>query len=280
MSLSLSPAHLRRYRDVVALLIKYGRGDLVKDSPIVDDPLPHAPAPAVPAEAAELAADLEKLGPTFVKLGQLLSTRADLVPATYLEALARLQDNVEPFSFHEVEAIVAVEIGARISKAFQEFEPTPFAAASLGQVHRAILRSGQAVVVKVQRPGVREVVADDLDALAEVAAVLDAHTAAGQRFQFANIVEELRKSLLRELDYRLEAANLRLMREKLTDFDLLLIPAPIDDYSTGRVLTMEEVSGKKITKLSALRLLEIDGPALAEEHGAARGFRRHAPAAL
>lgn len=265
MSLSLSPAHLRRYRDVVALFVKYGHGDLVKDAPIVDDPLPHAAAPPIPPKAAELAADLERLGPTFVKLGQLISTRADLIPVAYLEALARLQDDVEPFSFNEVEAIVAVEIGARISKAFQEFDPTPLAAASLGQVHRAVLRSGRAVVVKVQRPGVREVVADDLDALAEIAGVLDAHTAMGRRFEFGKIVEELRKSLLRELDYRLEAANLRLMREKLADFDRLLIPAPIDDYTTGRVLTMEEVSGKKITKLSALGALDVDGPALAEE---------------
>ncbi len=265
MALSLAPAHLHRYRDVVALLVKYGQGDLVKDAPVVDDPLPHAPAPPVPPAAAELARDLEKLGPTFIKLGQLISTRADLIPASYLEALARLQDNVEPFSFNEVEAIVAVEIGARISKAFQEFDPTPLAAASLGQVHRAVLRSGQPVVVKVQRPGVREIVADDLDALAEIAAVLDAHTEAGRRFEFTKIVEELRKSLLRELDYRQEAANLRLLGAKLADFELLLIPAPIDDYTTGRVLTMEEVSGKKITKLSALGRLELDGAALAEE---------------
>ncbi len=265
MSLSLSPAHLRRYRDVVALFVKYGRGDLVAGPPIVDDPLPSTAAPTVPPQAAELARDLEKLGPTFVKLGQLISTRADLVPAAYLEALARLQDDVEPFPFEQVEAIVAVEVGARISKAFQEFDAVPLAAASLGQVHRAVLRSGQPVVVKVQRPGVREVVADDLDALTEIAAALDAHTEAGRRFEFSKIVEELRKSLLRELDYRQEAANLRLMREKLADFDRLLIPAPIDDYSTGRVLTMEEVSGKKITKLSALGRLDLDGPALAEE---------------
>ena len=265
MSLSLAPAHLRRYRDIVALLVKYGRGDLMKDSPIVDDPLPHTAAPPIPPKAVELAADLERLGPTFVKLGQLISTRADLIPADYLEALARLQDNVEPFSFNEVEAIVAVEVGARISKAFQEFDPTPLAAASLGQVHRAVLRSGQAVVVKVQRPGVRDVVADDLDALAEIAAILDAHTEAGRRFEFGKIVEELRKSLLRELDYRQEAANLRMLRENLAGFERLLIPAPIDDYTTGRVLTMEEVSGKKITKLSPLGRLDLDGPALAEE---------------
>lgn len=265
MSLSLSPAHLRRYRDVVALLVKYGWGDLAKQAPVVDDPLPFAAPPVAPPEAGELARDLEKLGPTFVKLGQLISTRADLIPPGYLETLARLQDSVEPFSFEQVQAIVSVEIGARLSKAFLEFEPKPLAAASLGQVHRAVLRSGQHVVVKVQRPGVREQVADDLDALAEIADWLDHHTDTGRRFEFAKIVEELRKSLIRELDYRLEAENLRVMRDKLSDFPGLLIPAPVEDYSTGRVLTMEEVSGKKITRLNPLARTELDGPALAEE---------------
>ena len=104
----------------------------------------------------QLAADLEKLGPTFVKLGQLLSTRADLLPLPYLEALARLQDKVEPFSFVEVEGIVSAELGVRLSKAFSEFEPEPIAAASLGQVHRAALRDGRPVAVKVQRPDIRE----------------------------------------------------------------------------------------------------------------------------
>ena len=114
MSLSLKPEHLKRYKQVISLLIKYGHGDLVKDAPVVDDPLEHAPPPSVPAGARELAADLEAMGPTFIKLGQLLSTRADFVPAPYMEALSALQDNVAPFSFDEVEAIVSVEIGARI----------------------------------------------------------------------------------------------------------------------------------------------------------------------
>jgi predicted unusual protein kinase regulating ubiquinone biosynthesis (AarF/ABC1/UbiB family) len=265
MSLSLSPKHLKRYKDVATLLIKYGRGDLVKNGPVIDDPLDQTAPPPVPPEARELAADLEKLGPTYVKLGQLLSTRADFFPPAYMEALARLQDRVEPFPFDQVEAIVNVEIGVRLSKAFAEFESTPMAAASLGQVHRAVLRSGQPVAVKVQRPGVREVVTEDLEAMAEIAEFFDAHTEVGRRFDFTQIVEELRKSLLRELDYRREAANLRLLGEKLQDFERLLIPAPVEDYSSGRVLTMEYVSGQKITKLSPLARLEIDGPALAEE---------------
>jgi predicted unusual protein kinase regulating ubiquinone biosynthesis (AarF/ABC1/UbiB family) len=265
MSLSLSPSHLKRYRDILMLFHKYGRGDLVKKAPVIDDPLPHAPTPPVPPQAKELAADVEKLGPTYIKLAQLLSTRADMMPQAYMDALSRLQDHVEPFPFDQVQAIVAVEIGARLSKAFSEFETIPIAAASLGQVHRAVLRSGQAVVVKVQRPDARQIVSDDLEAMAEIAQLLDAHTEFGSRYHIAEIVEELRKSLLRELDYRLEATNLRLMRDHLAQFKNILVPAPIDDYSTGRVLTMEHVSGQKVTKFSPLVRLDIDGDALAEE---------------
>jgi len=265
MSLPLSPKHLVRYRDVMRLIVKYGRSGLLKDAPIIDDPLEYGPVPPTPPEARELASDLEKLGPTFVKLGQLISTRADFLPPAYLEALARLQDQVEPFPFDQVEAIVTVEIGARLSKAFQHFEAKPMAAASLGQVHRAILRSGQEVVVKIQRPGVREVVAEDLDALAAIAELLDARTELGHRLEFSKIVEELRKSLLRELDYRLEAGNLKMLRAELVRFPRLLVPAPVDDYSTGRVLTMEYISGQKITRLSPLARLEINGAELAEE---------------
>src|SRR5678815_3114375 len=179
MSLSLNPKHLKLYREILRLLVKHGRGELVKDAPLFDDTLEGAPAPPVPAEAKELADDLEKLGPTFIKLGQLISTRSDFIPPAYMEALSRLQDHVEPFSFAEVEAIVAVEVGARLSKAFAEFESTPIAAASLGQVHRATLRDGRRVAVKVQRPNVREQVSEDLEAMQEIAELLDAHTEVG-----------------------------------------------------------------------------------------------------
>src|SRR4030095_3676255 len=106
MSLSLNPKHLKLYREILRLLVKHGRGELVKDAPLFDDTLKGTPPPPVPAEARELASDLEKLGPTFIKLGQLISTRADFIPPSYMDALSRLQDDVEPFSFGEVEVIV------------------------------------------------------------------------------------------------------------------------------------------------------------------------------
>ncbi|HYF37544.1 MAG TPA: AarF/ABC1/UbiB kinase family protein, partial [Prosthecobacter sp.] len=134
-----------------------------------------------------------------------------------------------------------------------------------GQVHYAVLRSGQEVAVKIQRPYVREQVATDLAALAEIADFLDRHTEAGRRYEFGKMVNELRKSLLRELDYRLEAQTMKLMHEKLAQFEKLVIPAPIDDYSTGRVLTMQYVAGSKITKLHPVVRLDYDGAALAEE---------------
>ena len=150
------------------LLIKYGRSDLVSQAGLEDSILPSELASKeASASAEELAADLERLGPTFIKLGQLLSTRADLLPAPYLEALTRLQDQIEPFPYEEVDRIVSGELGVRISKAFADFEPVPIAAASLAQVHLAYLRDGRAVVVKVQRPNIRDQIVDDLDALNE-----------------------------------------------------------------------------------------------------------------
>src|SRR6266850_3098544 len=231
MALSLKPERIKRYKDVVALLIKYGRSDLVQQTDLEIAGGGHGEALTTTAEpkAEELAADLEKLGPTFIKLGQLLSTRGDLLPEPYLEALARLQDNVEPFSPAEVEQIISSELGGRISKLFAEFERDPSAAASLAQVHRATMRDGRAVVVKVQRPRIREQIVEDLEALEQVAEFIDAHTEVGKRYEFSNMLSELRHSLLRELDFQTEAGNLRRLRSSLREFERILIPEPIED---------------------------------------------------
>jgi predicted unusual protein kinase regulating ubiquinone biosynthesis (AarF/ABC1/UbiB family) len=266
MGISLKPQHLNRYRQIAWLFVKYGRSDLVKESGL-DETLAaeQRVSPKEAAKASELADDLEKLGPTFVKLGQLLSTRVELMPRAYIEALARLQDNVEPFAFDEIEKIVSSELGVRMSKAFSDFDVTPMAAASLGQVHRARLRDGRQVAVKVQRPGIREALLEDLDALDEIAEFLDNHTAVGKRYEFCQMLDQFRKSLLRELDYRQEANNLTTIGKQLEDFERIIVPAPISDYSTARVLTMQYVHGKKITDLSPLARMEFDGGALAEE---------------
>ena len=264
--ISLQPERLKRYRDLVWLFVKYGRSDLVKGAG-VDEVLQqriHTGGGNGGPPPQELARDLESLGPTFIKLAQLLSTRADLLPAPYLAALSRLQDKVQPFAFTDVERIVAEELGVRLSKAFLDFETTPIAAASLGQVHRASLRDGRRVAVKVQRPNIREQVAGDLEALAELIGFIDGHTETGRRYEFGKMLEQFRRTLLQELDYRRESENLQVMRRNLQKFDRIMVPAPVDHYTTSRVLTMDYVTGTKITKLSPVVFLDAHGRALAE----------------
>lgn len=265
MAVSLKPERLKRYKDIAMLLIKYGRSDLVNKAALEGLELEEVHDSSVAATAEELAADLENLGPTFIKLGQLLSTRGDLLPPPYLEALSRLQDRVAPFPYEEVEHIVSSELGVRISKAFADFDSAPIAAASLAQVHRAYLRDGGGVVVKVQRPNIREQIIEDLEALAEVAHFLDEHTELGKRYEFENMLVDLRKSLLHELNFTQEANNMIALARNLAEFETIVLPEPIDDFCSTRVLTMDYIPGKKITSLSPLRLLEIDGPGLADQ---------------
>src|SRR4030042_2967119 len=174
MKIPLIPKHLKRYKDIALLLIKHGRSDVVKHAGLQDALELDASVETTTggSKADELAQDLEKMGPTYIKLGQLLSTREDFLPPAYIHALTRLQDKIDPFPFEQVEAIVSGELGVRISKAFSEFEAIPLATASLGQVHRAAMLDGRAVVVKVQRPGIREIIAEDMEEREESAGFL------------------------------------------------------------------------------------------------------------
>jgi predicted unusual protein kinase regulating ubiquinone biosynthesis (AarF/ABC1/UbiB family) len=263
MGLSLKPDHVRRYRDIAVLLLKYRRSELIVSAGLGGSD--GAADDGAAAAGDRLAGDLEELGPTFVKVGQLLSTRADLLPPDALRALSRLQDDVEPFPFEEVERIVAEDLGARVSKAFSRFDRAPLAAASLGQVHRAALRDGREVAVKVQRPNVREQVLEDMQTMDEVADFLEHHTDAGRRIGLKRMIGELRQSLLRELDYRLEAQNMVTIGKNLERFPRIVVPQPVAGYATGRVLTMDYIGGRKITSVSPLVLAEARAPELAEE---------------
>jgi predicted unusual protein kinase regulating ubiquinone biosynthesis (AarF/ABC1/UbiB family) len=254
-------SRLSRYGEFARFVAKYGRADFVTHAGAGQG----AEIQGDVAEAQAFAADLEKLGPTFIKLGQLLSTRADLLPPAYLDALARLQDNVEPFPFEDVERIVQDELGVRLSKAFESFQREPIAAASLGQVHRALLRDGRQVAVKVQRPDVRDRVLKDLDALDEVAALMQRFSAATRSIDATGVLEEFRRTILSELDYQEEARSLLDLSHQLRDFEHIVIPLPIDDFTTARVLTMDYIEGLKITSVSHVEWTEVDGVALGDE---------------
>jgi predicted unusual protein kinase regulating ubiquinone biosynthesis (AarF/ABC1/UbiB family) len=266
--ISLRPKHLARYRDLARLLVKHGRSDIVAsaglDGALLDEDRTE-PAVDESAAAEQLAKDLEELGPTYIKLGQLLSTRADLFSDAYVEALSRLQDSVEPFPFHEVEQIVSEELGVRISKAFASFDPKPIAAASLGQVHRAALRDGRAVAVKVQRPHIRERVRDDLEALAELADFIDKHTEPGRRYRFGRNVGRVSEISATRAglsiggrephDLRSEPPRVRSPPRARADHGLLEL-ASADDGLRARP---KDHSAEPLTRL------ELDGEALGDE---------------
>ncbi len=260
-----------RYVDLVRLLRRYGRSDLVSGAQLdefsLDEPGSGGEGRGSGEEdlARQFAADLERMGPTFVKLGQLLSTRFDLLPPAYTGALARLQDSVEPIPFTVVREVIETELGASIRERFNDVVVSPLASASIGQVHAATLRNGHEVVIKVQRPGVRETVRADMEVLGRLAALADSRTEAGRRFGFGQLLAHFRRSLAGELDYRREAKNLVTFAELTAEYDLLVVPRPVPEYTTSRLLTMDRIEGRKITDIGRLGLLDIDGGAIVEE---------------
>lgn len=247
---------LARTAQILGFLFKYRGAGVFTGLDLDAATLDPGTMPETDGKPEQFVDDLEALGPTFVKVGQALSTRPDMVPAPYLVALERMQDDVAPVPFDEIRAVVEEALGVRLGKVFAQFEETPLGSASLAQVHRATLRDGRMVAVKVQRPGIVDVVRADLDALAALAGKADRMTDIGRRMRFSDWVHEFRRTLLAELDYRAEAENLERFGEHLRGYPELYVPAPLWDLTATRVLTMELVAGTKVTELSGLRRTE------------------------
>lgn len=208
--------------------------------------------------------DLEAMGPTFIKVGQLLSTRADLVPPAYMAALERMQNDVAAIGIDEVRGQIEAELGVRVSSVFLELSETPIGSASLAQVHRGRLRDGREVAVKVQRPGVAEAILEDMEILAALARTADRVTTLGRRLHFADWVHEFSGMLQAELDYRQEADNLERFARHFEHDPRLCVPLPLRDLSGRRVLVMTLVDGMRIADVPDVRRIELDMRGLAE----------------
>ena len=258
-----TPVSLARSAQIIAFLLKY-RGAGVFTGIDIDSAAASMDVEAGEGDPEQFVDDLEALGPTFIKIGQALSTRPDMVPPAYIAALQRMQDEVSPVPFEVVRAVFENEIGARMNKVFASVDETPIGSASLAQVHRAVLRDGREVAVKVQRPFVAEQVRMDLDTIASFADKADRITDIGRRLRFADWVHEFRKTLFAELDYRVEAENLERFAEHFEGYPELFVPQPVRDLCSMRVLTMDLVRGVKVTAISGVRRTEQDMGKLGE----------------
>ena len=251
-------ASLSRYAQIGAFLLRYRKAGLFDELDLdVQEATLAEQAGLVPeGQPEQFVDDLEALGPTFIKIGQALSTRPDMVPPAYMSALERMQDDVAPVPVEAVRAVIESELGARIATLFGSFDDKPLAAGSVAQVHAATLRDGRPVVVKVQRPHIAETLREDLRILERLAGAADRMTEMGRRYGFVDLVGELRHSLAKEIDFELEADNLRRFAINLKPYSRLYVPQPLEDFTTCRVLTMDRVRGIKVTHVPPLRRIE------------------------
>ena len=265
-----SRSHLKRYREIAGALARHGLGyatdslGLARFLPLQKGLLGHTRRHEPYTEAEHVRLALEDLGATFIKLGQILSTRADLVHESYQHELAKLQDGAPPVPTEIIEAMIVAELGHPIEELFATFDTTPLAAASIGQAHAARLKDGTEVVVKVRRPGVVEQVNEDLEILMNLAQRANRHPQWSEQFDFVGLAQEFADTLRAELDYVREAKNARRFAELFADDPVVRIPRVFADHSTSRVLTLERFGGLKANDLSGLDSADIDRKALAE----------------
>jgi len=264
--------HLKRYRDVAKVLARHGFGFFVEEMGLLHMlSLPkrlftdtEEMDPKSVGERIRLV--IEELGPTYIKIGQIASTRADIIPQDILRELEKLQENVPSFSFEEVSEIVEEELGSPLEEVFSSFDKRVIAAASIGQVHRARLRAtGEQVAVKVQRPRIKDMIETDLEILLDLATLAENRMKRMERLQLRDVVEEFSKSLRNELDYTIEGRNSEKIAKQFKTDKTIHVPSIYWDYSTRRVLTMEFVEGLRLNQFEALKRNGYDPKALAEQ---------------
>jgi ubiquinone biosynthesis protein len=263
--------HIKRYQDVAKVLTRHGFGFFVEEIGLLQmlslpkrflkhneevDPL---------TVGERIRQAIEELGPTYVKIGQMASTRADLIPKEVLGELEKLQDNVPPFPFEQVSAIIEAELGSPLEEVFSWIDHEVMAAASIGQVHRAQLRTGELVAVKVQRPKIKSMIETDLEILLDLGTMAEQRFARLERLQLREVVEEFSKSLRNELDYLIEARNAEKIAKQFKDEPSIHIPKIYWDYTTRTVLTMEYVQGIKLNQFKEIEKKGYDRKVIAEQ---------------
>lgn len=264
---------IRRYRQIIAVFTKHGLGLLMARLGIfnylkIKQRIPNTddkPGSFRLSTGERLRLSLEELGPTFVKLGQILSTRPDIFPSDVVEELKKLQDSVQPFSFSEVRAIIENEFEDRLENIYKEFDEKPVAAASVSQVHRARLSSGKQVAVKVQRPGIERIIDLDLDILKDLAHFIDHHTKYGKSYDCSGMVLEFENTIKNELDFTKEAENADTFKQNFAQDEGITVPEVKWIYTTKRVLTMECIEGIRVDNYNVLDKSGIDRRILAKK---------------
>lgn len=247
-------ARWSRFREIVAVLLKYGFREVVEE---FDVPMKHFFESRIPAEALEMTRyerirhALEELGPSFVKFGQIMSLRPDLLPAGLIDELSHLQDDVPPLDFETIRPEVEKSLGKKMEEVFSSFEEEVFSAASLAQVHKGVLREdGREVAVKIRRPDVQDIIDTDISIMESVANHLYGRMEAANIYNFPALVEEFKKAIKEELNFSYELRNMQIARRNLADLDWVVIPEPLEKWSKPDILTMDFIKGVKIKDLS------------------------------
>jgi ubiquinone biosynthesis protein len=259
--------NIQRLRHILQVLVKYGFGYIIdrlnieqniigrrfkklapiKKLDVFDHPVP-----------VRVRRALEELGPTFIKLGQILSTRADLIPLEFCNELEKLQDQVPAFEYKKAEEQIRNEFKKPVSKIFDNFSTEPKAAASLAQVHSAELKTGEKVIVKIQRPNIKMTIATDLEILYWLANLAEKHIEESRIYNPVEVVNEFKKTILKEIDFNTEANNTERFRRNFKNDNTVYIPGIFRDLSTAKILTMERIKGIKSTDLKRIERAGLD----------------------